>query len=350
MSYDPCMYQHDHIDAWHIANGRMSTNWRDVFDRPEETVISRGHRELLPSRDGFTLAGSTTKIDDLSTSPRFTDDTRHMTPNDISGFNYHYALSYVHKALVGASTGRAPLDRPNKIIKTKTTKRKKSSSQSHISSLTFTVQDQRDIVQDAFVFYYSKPQRLRYVDGEFFWFGPTTKSSCAFAVGRYFQASTRQFKGETLATVNARLADYHRRYQHMYESASRIKGECDDIIYDTLVEWLSTGATQADVAKELGIKKQRISEMVRYLRKQEERERKLDDKIRNIKTYYQNHVESSHSVYDAGHCKSTLATSSHGRIADATSTPSVDADAYITCPCILADVCPDDYLSASYAI
>ncbi len=177
-------------------------------------------------------------------------------------FDYQYAMNYVHATLRNMATGSAPHVQKNGTVKD----HKKAKSGSHVYHVqTDTV---LDIVQDAFLAFWRQREQLiprlmeHVISSRRSLSLLLTAKVCQYAVRHYL----RRELGQAVKDRETMLLDYARHYAYMYDGAKRVKGGCDGDIYDTLAEWLSTGASQADISSVLGIPKQRISDMVAHLR------------------------------------------------------------------------------------
>ncbi len=185
------------------------------------------------------------------------------TDNVGKPFDYVLAMNYVHKALaymgLGAPVVRKPKTdttvkhgRKQQTNKAKTNKRKTGGS-SHVRMVDEN--NVLDIVQSAFLLFHTAKNEK----------DKTTKRACRFAIGHYLQKETGRAK-EDRTTV---LHDYARHLEYMYGTRKRLPNGNGDV-YDTILAWFETGASQADVASALGLPKQRVSDFVKHIRKDTE--------------------------------------------------------------------------------
>lgn len=176
------------------------------------------------------------------------------------GFDYGHAINYVTRVLSNMSgkgnAGKSDKGRERDSVhgrkadkgKGKPTKARKVSGSSHVARVdTNTI---LDIVQDAFVIYWQGEGDTR-----------TTRRACRFALLHHWQAS----KGRGSKPNADLLRDYARHLDYMYYG-KRLSGEFSDAIYDTILEWLETGASQSDVARHLGLSRQRVSDAIKNMR------------------------------------------------------------------------------------
>lgn len=176
-------------------------------------------------------------------------------------FDYVLAMNYVHRALSNLSRGNAGKTdkarardaisgrKAHQSKSKETPKAIKAKSGSHTRLVDEN--DVLDIVQDAFLIFWKGNGADR-----------TTRRACRFALLHYLQAG----RGRADDDKGTILHDYARHLEYMYHD-KRIGGTFDDNIYDTIALWLSTGASQSDVSRELGLSRQRVSDAVASMRK-----------------------------------------------------------------------------------